>query len=189
MARPLAEWRERRRRRRFAWRLYRQAVAQARRPEFYAVCGVPDSVEGRFELVTLHVLLLWRWLRRRAGEEEPLAQAVVDAFFTDIDRNLREMGVGDLSVGKHVKRIAGSFLARTRDLAEALDRADADAVAAILARNLEEPGRPPADAAALARYALAQDAALRGAAPPDPAEARVPFLPPRFGAGGDDARH
>ena len=183
-------WRQRRRRRRLAWHLYRQAVAQARRPEFYAGCGVPDTAEGRFELLTLHVLLLWRWLRRQPGEEKArLAQAVVDTCFTDIDRNLREMGVGDLSVGKHVKRIAGSFLARTRDLAKALDRRDADAVAAILARNLEEPGRPAADAAALARYALAQDAALRSAAPPDPVDARVPFLPPRFGADGDDARH
>ena len=188
MARPLAEWRERRRRRRFAWRLYRQAVAQARRPEFYAVCGVPDSVEGRFELVTLHVLLLWRWLRRHGGEEEPLAQAVVDAFFTDIDRNLREMGVGDLTVGKHVKRIARSFLARSRDLSAALDAGDADAVAAILARNLEVPGRPPVDAAALARYALAQDAALAGAAPADATGVRVPFAAPHFGGGGEKAR-
>ena len=189
---PFRGWRQRRRRRRLAWHLYHQAVAQARRPEFYAGCGVPDTAEGRFELLTLHVLLLWRWLRRQPGEEEEkerLAQAVVDACFTDIDRNLREMGVGDLSVGKHVKRIARSFLARSRDLSAALDAGDADAVAVILARNLEAPGRPPVDAAALARYALAQDAALRGAALADVAEVRVPFAPPRFGDGGDDARH
>ncbi len=182
-------WRQRRRRRRLAWHLYRQAVAQARRPEFYAGCGVPDTAEGRFELLTLHVLLLWRWLRRQPGEEKArLAQAVVDTCFTDIDRNLREMGVGDLSVGKHVKRIAGSFLARSRDLSAALDAGDADAVAAILARNLEVPGRPPVDAAALARYALAQDAALAGAAPADATGVRVPFAAPHFGGGGEKAR-
>ncbi len=189
MSSPLRRWRERRRRRRLAWRLYRRAVAQARRPEFYTLCRVPDTIEGRFELVTLHVLLLWRWLQRRPRAEDALAQAVVDAFFTDLDRNLREMGVGDLSVGKHVKRIARSFLARTRDLQAALDAGDAAAVAAILARNLEEDGRPPADAAALARYALEQDAALAAATAGDPATASVPFAPPRFATARDAPRH
>jgi len=161
VARPFAGWRERRRLRQLAWHIYRQAVEQARRPGFYAAGGVPDTVEGRFELMTLHVLLLWRWLQRQPGEGAALAQAVVDAFFTDLDRNLREMGVGDLSVGKHVKRIAGSFLARTRDLSVALDAGDRAAIAAILARNLGWSEAQAAQAAALARYALDQDAALR----------------------------
>ncbi len=188
VARLLREWRTKRRRRRLAWRLYRHAVARARRPEFYARLGVPDTVEGRFELVTLHLLLLWRWLQRRPERQGALAQTMIDVFFTDLDRNLREMGVGDLSVGKHVKRIAGSFLARTRDLSAALDEGDAAAVAAVLARNLAEEGRPPADAAALARYALDQEAALRATAV-DPEAVAEPLPPPRFGEPRDDARH
>ncbi|MDP6954163.1 MAG: ubiquinol-cytochrome C chaperone family protein, partial [Alphaproteobacteria bacterium] len=75
--------------------LYGALVAQARRPEFYADLGVPDTVDGRFDMIMLHLSLL---LRRLRGDDEALAQAVLDTTFDDMDRNLREMGAGDLGV-------------------------------------------------------------------------------------------
>src|SRR3954452_11112994 len=78
--------------------LYGAIVAQARAPVFYQIYGVPDTVNGRFEMIVLHAVLL---LRRLGNEPEPtreLGQAIFDRFCQDMDANLREMGVGDLAV-------------------------------------------------------------------------------------------
>jgi cytochrome b pre-mRNA-processing protein 3 len=92
--------------------LYAAIVAQARRPAFYAVCGVPDSLDGRFELVALHVYLVLRRLKSGDRPAQALAQALVDLFFADMDASLREMGAGDLGVGKRVKNMAAAFYGR-----------------------------------------------------------------------------
>jgi cytochrome b pre-mRNA-processing protein 3 len=134
-------------RREAAYRLYTGAVEAARQPAFYARLGVPDTLDGRFELVALHVALVLRRLKTEPSAKE-FAQEVFDAMFADLDRALREMGTGDLSVGKQVKRMAAAFygralayergLAGSEDLAEALRRnlygtivADAGALAAM----------------------------------------------------------
>lgn len=97
-------------------RLYASAVAQARQPAFYERCGVPDSLDGRYDLLVLHLWLVMRRLRAETGPDarvaSRLAQAVYDLFFADMDRNLREMGVGDLGVGKRVKAMARGFYGR-----------------------------------------------------------------------------
>ena len=111
-------------------------VERARAPHLYAELGVPDTFEGRFELAVLFVVAFAREGRRRGGGAAELAQAVVDAFFADLDRAVREMGVGDLSVGRQVKRLGELFLHRSRGLCEALDRADPIAAADLLRRNL-----------------------------------------------------
>src|SRR5512135_2803202 len=95
-----------------ATRLYDAIVSQARRPEFYEGGGVPDSIDGRFELIVLHAYLVLRRLRAAGGAGEPLAQALVDVLFADLDASLREMGAGDLGVGKRVKRMATAFYGR-----------------------------------------------------------------------------
>ncbi len=91
--------------------LYATVVAQARRPDFYRDLGVPDTVDGRFELVALHGYLLLRRLRP-SQDGAGLAQALFDVIFADMDASLREMGAGDLGVGKRVKVMAKGFYGR-----------------------------------------------------------------------------
>lgn len=91
--------------------LYESVVAQARRPEFYRDLGVPDTVDGRFELVALHGYLLLRRLRPMQ-DGAGLAQTLFDVIFADMDASLREMGAGDLGVGKRVKVMAKGFYGR-----------------------------------------------------------------------------
>src|SRR5689334_16549162 len=85
--------------------LYQSAVAQARSPELYARLGVPDTVEGRFEAYSLHVILLIDRLYREGEQAAETSQALFDAFTTSLDSALREMGVGDLSVGKKMRKL------------------------------------------------------------------------------------
>lgn len=103
--------------------IYGMIVAQAREPLFYQAYGVPDSVNGRFDMVLLH---LWMVLRQlRSGPDEALPQALFDHFCSDMDANLREMGVGDLSVPKRMQAFGEAFYGRSaaydRALAEGLE--------------------------------------------------------------------
>ncbi|NKC29265.1 ubiquinol-cytochrome C chaperone family protein [Falsiroseomonas selenitidurans] len=142
--------------------LYTAAVSASRQPGFFGGLGVPDTLDGRFDLVSLHVALLIRRLRRDADPAGPkLAQAVFDAMFADMDVNLREMGVGDLVVGKRVKRMWEAFHGRAAAYESALDAADAAALAAALARNIWRGEAPPPGAAErLAGLAIALDRTL-----------------------------
>jgi cytochrome b pre-mRNA-processing protein 3 len=132
---------------RIGFELYGAAVAAARAPGFYAEIGVPDTAAGRFELVSLHVGLLIRRLRaERDKTADALAQAVFDAMFGDMDVNLREMGIGDLSVGKRVKMLWEGFHGRSQTYAEALDAEELPALAAALERNIWVQEAAPAGA-------------------------------------------
>lgn len=96
---------------------YRTIVAQARLPVFYAECGVPDTVDGRFELIALHAFLVLNRLKAahdggEGGVVRDFGQRLFDFMFADMDQALREMGVGDLSVGREVKRMAKAFYGR-----------------------------------------------------------------------------
>ena len=142
--------------------LYGAAVAAARAPYFYAALGARDSVEGRLDLIHLHAAVLVRRLRRDADKRGPaLAQAVFDAMFSDMDVNLREMGVSDLVVGKRVRGLWEAFHGRAVAYETALDAADADSMATALARNVwrEEDASPAARR--LARIVFAQAEALQ----------------------------
>lgn len=144
---------------RAAFQLYGAAVAAARDPYLYLTLGVPDTLDGRFDAICLHVYLVIRRLTRDGRQGAPMAQAVFDAMFHDMDINLREMGVGDMSVGKRNRKMWEAFHGRSAAYAAAWD--DPDALAAAIARNVWR-GAPPPDgsAAALARLAHAQAAAL-----------------------------
>ena len=100
--------------------LYLAVVARARRPAPYAVMGVPDTPDGRFEMIGLETALVLRRLRGLGEEGERLGRALLEIMVGDLDRNLREMGVGDLSVGRWVKRLTASVLARAALLDEAV---------------------------------------------------------------------
>lgn len=132
--------------------LYERAVEQARRPEFYAACGVPDTVDGRFDMVAIHVFLLLRRLKRAGDAPGSLAQALFDTMFHDMDRVLREMGAGDLGVGRRVKVMAQAFSGRVAAYDDGLDGGDGTLEAAVV-RNVFRGGDASDDAAAaLARY-------------------------------------
>ena len=139
----------RRRRRRAAAGLYTAVVEQARRPELYLACGVPDTREGRFEMVLLHAFIVMHRLKNDRPLTGRLAQDLFDFMFDDMDQNLREMGVGDLSVGKKIKGMARSFYGRIVAYEKALDAPGDATLAAALTRNLYA-GRQP-DGSALAR--------------------------------------
>lgn len=113
--------------------LYSQIVVQARRAEFYDACGVPDTLDGRFEMVVLHTFLVLYQLRQL--DDESLGQALFDTMFMDMDENLREIGVGDLSVGKRVKQMVSAFYGRVAAYETGLS-GEEGALEAALERNL-----------------------------------------------------
>jgi cytochrome b pre-mRNA-processing protein 3 len=168
--------RRRDRHERAAFQLYGAAVAAARDPYLYETLGVPDTLDGRFDSIGLYVYLTIRHLGA-VGEPGPtLAQAVFDAMFSDMDINLREMGVGDMSVGKRNRAMWEAFHGRSAAYAAAWD--DPAALAAALARNLWRGGEPPAGAAeALGRLAYAQAACLAGQGIEPLLRGDVHFLP------------
>jgi len=141
--------------------LYTEAVALARDPALFALHGVPDTIQGRFDAIGLHVALV---LRRCRAEPDPagaaLAQAVFDAMFADMDINLREMGVSDLAVGKRMKKLWEGFHGRARAYEAALDAGDTAALAEAIGRNLHSGAPPEGAAEALAARAEALAARL-----------------------------
>ncbi len=138
--------------------LYVAAVEAARQPYFYAKLGVPDTLDGRFDMVGLYAYLLIRRLSSEPAGQK-VAQALFDAMFNDMDLNLREMGVGDLSVGKKVKVMWEAFHGRANAYSEALKSGPAE-LAVALERNVW-PGENRTDSAArLANLVAAQDAHL-----------------------------
>jgi len=155
--------------------IYGAIVAQARRPALYRDFGVDDSVDGRFEAVVLHTALVLR--RFGAGDEELRAagQVVFDLFCTELDRSLREMGVGDLSVPKRMRKIGEVYYGRAAAYDSALAAGNEAALAEAIRRSL--PAGKGAEVAArpLAAYMKTTAAAL--AATPKAAlmEAKLPF--------------
>ncbi|MBR0649919.1 ubiquinol-cytochrome C chaperone [Roseomonas terrae] len=149
---------------RAGFELYGAAVAAARSPALFAELGVPDTAEGRFDLVTVHVGLVIRRLRADGDARgAALAQAVFDAMFADMDQNLREMGVSDLAVGKRVRWLWEGFHGRALAYEQALDSEDPAVLPEALARNVWRGEPPPGDAAArLAGVARAQAEHLGG---------------------------
>ncbi len=140
---------------------YRRIVDQARRPGFFLNGGVPDTVDGRFELICLHAFL---FLQRLKGEQPRSArhsQRFVAAMLSDFDRSLREMGTGDLSVGREVKRMAEGFYGRFAAYEDGLAAGEA-ALGPALSRNLFGTTTPgPAQLKAMAKYVREEAAALR----------------------------
>lgn len=178
-------------------RLYGAIVAQARQPAFYSDLAVPDTVMGRLEMVMLHTFLICHRLKDGGETEKAIAQDVFDRFVEDMDSALREMGIGDLSVPKKMKKIGEAFYGRTQVYDAALD-APPPALEAALARNVMERDGAEiglqvkaladyvrAAAAQLAATASARFAAGDIAFPPPPAAPRAPEPMTPTGARGD----
>tara|TARA_R110002051_G_scaffold295226_1_gene360936 strand:+ start:51 stop:578 length:528 start_codon:yes stop_codon:yes gene_type:complete len=141
--------------------LYGLAVIQARRPDFYTRLGVDDRIDARFELYTLHVLLLVLRLRDDGDRGGEAAQILFDTYVSALDNSLRELGVGDVSVGKKMRKLGESLYGRMTAYEAPLRAGDEDALAASLARNVYSHDDGAA-AAPLARYVIASRAALAG---------------------------
>ena len=161
--------------------IYGGLVALARAEPFYAVHGVPDTPEGRLELIILHLVLAVRRLNRDGDPGNLKARAVMEAFVIDMDDCLREMGVGDIMVAKKVKKAAGALYDRIRDYGAALDAKNRDAVTSLFARHLtlEETGAEASGAGVIADYALRAEAqlAMLGASAIDTPETAFPAAP------------
>jgi cytochrome b pre-mRNA-processing protein 3 len=140
--------------------LYAAAARQARSVAFYARMGAPDTAEGRFELYSLHVLLLLHRLKGAGEQARETSQMIFDAFLQALDDALREMGVGDVVVPKRMKSLGAAFYGRVKAYDEALaGPSDSGDLQALVARTIlldAEAG----DAAALAAYAWRAKALL-----------------------------
>jgi cytochrome b pre-mRNA-processing protein 3 len=123
--------------------LHAAIVSAARSVAFYRDGGIPDTFEGRFDLLTLHLCLVARALRAEPAPGPDMAQDLIDCAFRHFDANLREAGVGDLTVPKRMKVLASAFLGRSTAYDEALRQKDLPALASALQRNLYGTVTPP----------------------------------------------
>ena len=137
--------------------LYGRAVEQARQPVLYTDLGAPDTVLGRFELYTVHVALLVRRLKGEGEQAAETAQGLFDAYLNGLDVALREIGIGDLSVAKKMKKLGRAFYGRVKAYDEGLTAGDRDALTGLVSRTvLDGKG----DAEPLAGYIADQAEAL-----------------------------
>lgn len=139
---------------------YASIVARAREPLFFLDCGVPDTLDGRFELIALHAFLVLNRLKSDHEATADFAQELFDTMFADLDRGLREMGASDIGVGRHVKEMAKSFYGRILAYEQGLAAGD-EQLSEALRRNLYGTAAPKAEnVAAITRYARRQVRAL-----------------------------
>ncbi len=139
---------------------YGRVVEQARHPIFYLEWWVPDTLDGRFEVLALHAFLVLNRLKREPAVTSAFAQDLFDTMFADLDRGLREMGASDIGVGRHVKEMAKAFYGRIVAYEQGLAGSEA-ALCEALVRNLYGTVAPPAaTVSALARYLRRQAQSL-----------------------------
>ncbi|WP_319024804.1 ubiquinol-cytochrome C chaperone family protein [Nisaea sediminum] len=147
-----------------AAKAYQEIVRQSRLPVFYTRFGVPDTLDGRFDLLVLHTALVLIRLKGEKGESEAFSQALFDTLFTDMDQSLREIGVSDISIGKKVKEMGRAFYGRLEAYEAALQAPETDRgeeLGGALLRNLYR-GESAAEAhsGAMAAYVIALAAHL-----------------------------
>lgn len=117
-------------------RQYDALNGAARNPVFYEDMNVPDTVIGRFEMLSIALILYFRRTATASVEVKAIAQELVEAFFEDLDHSMRELGIGDTGVPKRMKKLAGMFYGRLDSYARALDAGDTNALEAALRRNI-----------------------------------------------------
>jgi cytochrome b pre-mRNA-processing protein 3 len=150
--------------------LYDQIVAAARQPNFFEQFEIPDTLDGRFDALVLHLFLV---LHRLKAEPEKTKQDLIDYFFLDMDRNLREMGVGDVSVGKKVRKMAEAFYGRSLAYTAGLEQGE-NALNTVLQRNIYAGVENP-KSKNLAKWVRAANISLQNQAAIDVLNAKVSF--------------
>ncbi len=179
----LATWRARRANRNLIEQLHGEIVAAARRPALYLDFKAPDTLDGRFEMIALHAGLVLRRLSAISGLGDDIAQDLADCVFRHFDDALREIGVGDTSVPKRMKKMAEAFYGRTKAYVEGLAEPASDGLARALARNVygvESLAEAPV-APALASYVRACAAMLEAQGAADFAAGHITFPEPSTG--------
>jgi cytochrome b pre-mRNA-processing protein 3 len=151
-----------RRERAAAERIYAASVAAARRPQLYLALGVPDTLQGRFEMVALHLFPIMHRLMHDPGDDPELARLVSESFVADMDASFREMGVGDLSVPRRMNALYRSFAGRMGAYKKGVEEGD-EALLDAVARNVFPVGSAEARALALKAHLAAAVAAVRAA--------------------------
>lgn len=144
--------------------IYKAIVEQARRPQFYESFDVPDTIDGRFDLIVLHAGMYLPRLKAVRTEGKALAQATFDQMFVNFEHNLRELGVGDMGVPRRVKGMLSAFYGRVTAYDTAIKGGDVEALRAALHRNVyrgADVGQPKLHA--LATYVRAAHEALKAA--------------------------
>jgi cytochrome b pre-mRNA-processing protein 3 len=167
---------------RAGFELYTAAVQAARDPYIFDTLRVPDTLDGRFDVIGLYVFLVVHRLHGESKVGKELAQAVFDAMFSDMDINLREIGVGDMTVGKRVRAMWEAFNGRSAAYAAALDAGDAAALTEAVARNVWRGKAPDDTARALAISVLDQAGYLASQPIEALAAGRVSFHPVQVAA-------
>lgn len=157
--------------------LYTAAVSAARNPYFYQELGVPDTLDGRFDMVALHACVLIRRLRSLPPPGQAIAQAVFDAMFSDMDITLREMGVGDMAIARNVRAMWEAFHGRAMAYEEAMADPDPAALPLALSRNVWRGGEAPG-AQGLAQISRQMAAAIEACPASELLAGRVSFAPP-----------
>ncbi len=144
-----------------AHKLYHIIVRQARQESFYKDFCVADTFEGRFDMITLHMVLVMRRLKQDVDVTKKLSQALFDFMFDDVDLNLRELGIGDMGVLSRVKKLAKAFYGRLESYDLGLNQEDDAELGAALQRNLyQEKEASEENLAAIIAYMRRESAHL-----------------------------
>lgn len=127
-----------------ARKVYEALILRAREPVFYRDLGVADTVDGRFDMLTLHACLVLRYLEKNKLGGSEFAQMLFDLMFMDMENNLRELGVGDVGMPKRMKKLIKAFYGRRKAYGDALDEEQdtASALKEALVRNLYRDAAP-----------------------------------------------
>lgn len=142
-------------------RQYDELTDAARQVAFYQDMNVPDTVLGRFDMISIHMMLYLRAVKDKGEAIEGLAQEIVDAFFEDIDHSIRELGIGDAGVPKRMKKLASMFYGRVNSYGNAIDNQDSDELCAALVRNLYPENKDTKlEMNTLSNYIISTDAEL-----------------------------
>ena len=166
-----------------AHKLFDTIVNQARTSFFYTDLQVADSVDGRFDMVTLHAYLVLRRLKADGVEAADLAQQLFDVMFDNFDENLREIGVGDIGIAGRIKKMASAFFGRVKAYDEGLDLPGNDGVMSALRRNLyRDVAVEDATLAVMAAYMRKQDTLLANQDSSALYAGKVEFLSPSTAA-------
>jgi cytochrome b pre-mRNA-processing protein 3 len=134
-----------------AYTLYAHINEESRKPYFFTNWGMPDSLDGRFELILLHMFLYLHSLKQKPQDTEGLQRRLIEAFFEDMDRSIREIGVTDTGVGKRIKRMANAFYGRIHAYEKGLED-DAKLADAIRKNMFGTVKQPPEDVSSIVEY-------------------------------------
>jgi cytochrome b pre-mRNA-processing protein 3 len=174
----LSWFRNRKQRETTAQNIYGSIVAQARKPDFYAKLHVPDSLEGRFEILLIHVFLATHALQAADRDYAALTTRLVELFISDIDATMRELGVSDMRVSKKMHVLTDVFYSRMHVYRDAIAGKEGDGLATVLLEHVYlDKAAHRGNARALASYMLRSARKLRALMQKNDASLNVDFAP------------